>query len=218
MTFMGFPPNDVAKLLVDCKRRCSICHRFCGIKIETDHIVPKSEKGTDSIENAIPLCFDCHAEVQLYNPKHPRGRKYTSEELSMHKKNRIELCKSSPQLFIQAPENAQSGPLSGLVTELEFNLRCSTKDGSQFETIQFRNAISDGILSLLDEELRNLIMDTYAELMINNQKKSRLLRMESESSFDYKEESRKLQSLRQPITAVIAETLNRLRAFINADR
>jgi thermostable 8-oxoguanine DNA glycosylase len=107
---------------------------------------------------------------------------------------------------------------SGLVTELEFNLRCSTSDGSQFETIQFRRAISDGILSLLDEELRNLIMDTYAELRIVNQEISRLLRMKSKSGVDYKEESRRFQSLRQPRRQVIAGTLDRLKEFISADR
>jgi 5-methylcytosine-specific restriction endonuclease McrA len=42
---MGFNAKEVAKLLYDCKRRCCICHRFCGIKIETDHITPISEGG-----------------------------------------------------------------------------------------------------------------------------------------------------------------------------
>jgi hypothetical protein len=122
---MGFNAKEVAKLLYDCKRRCCICHRFCGIKIETDHITPVSEGGTDHIENAIPLCFECHAEAHLYNDKHPRGRKYTSEELKMHKDNWIELCKKSPQLFVSAPKFIESGPLSSLITELEFNLRSS---------------------------------------------------------------------------------------------
>ena len=43
--------------------------------METDHIQPKSEGEDDSIDNAIPLCFDRHLEVHLYNDKHPRGRK-----------------------------------------------------------------------------------------------------------------------------------------------
>ena len=30
----------------------------------------------DDIDNAIPLCFDCHGAVQHYNDEHPRGTKY----------------------------------------------------------------------------------------------------------------------------------------------
>jgi hypothetical protein len=141
----GFSAKEVAKLLFACKRRCyCICHRFCGITIETDHILPKSVGGTDDIENAISLCFECHAEAHLYNDKHPRGRKYTSEELKMHKDNWIELCKNSPQLFVHVPKYTESGPLSSLITELEFNCRCSNLVDSEFETNQFQRAMSDG--------------------------------------------------------------------------
>ena len=52
---MVFNPKEVSKLLAKCHRRCCICHRFCGTKMETDHIIPKSEKGTDKIENALRL-------------------------------------------------------------------------------------------------------------------------------------------------------------------
>jgi hypothetical protein len=27
-----------------------MCHRFCDVKIETDHMLPKSQNGTDSIK------------------------------------------------------------------------------------------------------------------------------------------------------------------------
>ena len=33
----------------------------------------------------MPLCFDCHADVQTYNPHHPRGTKYTVKELKQHR-------------------------------------------------------------------------------------------------------------------------------------
>jgi hypothetical protein len=137
---MAFSSKEVATLLFDSKRRCCICHRFCGVKIETDHIIPKSEGGSDDIENAIPLCFECHAEVHLYNDKHARGRKYTSEELKLHRDKWIDLCKNSPQLLVDPPKYADSGPLSSLITELEFNHRCSKLFNSRFETAQFRRA------------------------------------------------------------------------------
>ena len=82
---MGFPPDVAESALLECGRCCCICHKFCGTKIELHHIVQKQEGGKDSYDNCIPLCFDCHAEVKTYNPKHPKGRKYTSSELKAHR-------------------------------------------------------------------------------------------------------------------------------------
>lgn len=82
---MGFPVAIAEQALIDCGRHCSICHKFCGIKIELHHIVPSTENGEDSYDNCIPLCFDCHAEVKAYNAKHPKGRMYTASELKRHR-------------------------------------------------------------------------------------------------------------------------------------
>lgn len=82
---MAFPPSVAEELLVRCHRHCCLCHKPAGNKIEIHHIVPKSEGGDDSAENGIPLCFDCHAEVQSYNAKHPRGRRFTASELRKHR-------------------------------------------------------------------------------------------------------------------------------------
>jgi hypothetical protein len=82
---MSFSRNISEKALLNCGRCCSICHKFCGFKMELHHIIQKSEEGEDSYENCIPLCLDCHAEVRAYNPKHPKGRKYTETELREHR-------------------------------------------------------------------------------------------------------------------------------------
>ncbi len=81
---MAFNKKNTEILLALCKRCCCICHSFCGFHIEIHHIVPKSEDGKDDIENAIALCYKCHAEVHL-NGKYPRGRKYSYGELRKHK-------------------------------------------------------------------------------------------------------------------------------------
>src|SRR4051794_29377874 len=94
----GFVRKDVAVLLAQCHRRCCICHRFCGVKIETDHIVPHADGGADTIDNAIPVCFECHAEIHSYNDKHPRGRKFTSEELRYHKEQWLKICATQPDI------------------------------------------------------------------------------------------------------------------------
>lgn len=51
--------------------------------------------------------------------------------------------------------------MSGLLTELEFNQSLMGMLGCPFEIQQFRRVVSDGILSLLDNTLRNTIMRTY---------------------------------------------------------
>ncbi len=43
--------------------------------------MPRDLGGSNAFDNCIPLCFDCHAEVQNYNARHPRGTKYTPKEL-----------------------------------------------------------------------------------------------------------------------------------------
>lgn len=84
---MGFPKDVVENALVACGRSCCICHKFCGVHIETHHMKPKQQGGEDTLENCIPLCFDCHAAVEHYNEKHPRGRKFTEGELRKHRDN-----------------------------------------------------------------------------------------------------------------------------------
>jgi len=82
---VGFA-NSVSELaLLSCGRHCSLCHKFCGTKIELHHIRQRVDNGDDTFDNCIPLCFDCHAEVQAYNPKHPKGKKFTENELKKHR-------------------------------------------------------------------------------------------------------------------------------------
>src|SRR5262245_8939955 len=121
---MPFNRAEVAALLAACHRRCCICHRHCGVKIETDHIRPTSDGGDDSIANAIPVCFDCHAEIHSYNDQHPRGRKFTPEELTRHKEQWLKLCAEQPAVAFLHPRESDGevGPLQALVDEIEYNL------------------------------------------------------------------------------------------------
>ena len=84
---MSFSEEVKDKALVACGRCCSICHKFCGVRIETHHLKPKHKGGDDSFQNCIPLCFDCHSEVEHYNNSHPRGRKFSESELRKHRDN-----------------------------------------------------------------------------------------------------------------------------------
>lgn len=78
---MPFPPEVREQALVAAARHCCVCHRYKGVKVEVHHIVPESKGGTDDIDNAIALCFDCHTDAGHYNPGHPRGTKFSPAEL-----------------------------------------------------------------------------------------------------------------------------------------
>ena len=159
---MPFPRDQVDELLKACHRRCCVCHRFCGVKIETDHIVTKADGGPDSIENAIPVCFECHAEIHSYNDKHPRGRKFRPEELRLHKEQWLDICRTKPEIFVSAIRDSDVGPIQALIDELEFNLEVSQHAsydelGCLFLDEQFRRAIRDGAIATLDDSLKKSI-------------------------------------------------------------
>jgi hypothetical protein len=82
---MSFPPKVREDALLASGRHCCLCHKFCGLKIELHHIVHSSEGGADTFDNCTPLCFECHADMRSYDHKHPKGTKYTPEELRRHR-------------------------------------------------------------------------------------------------------------------------------------
>lgn len=84
---MPFSETVKTELLVKSRRSCCICHRFKGTNLEVHHIVPEAQGGSNVASNGIPVCFDCHADVEHYNSKHPKGSKYSVTELKKHREN-----------------------------------------------------------------------------------------------------------------------------------
>jgi len=76
-----FKIEDKIKCLLWCDRHCCLCGKSCGTNIEIAHISPRKGKNSNNIDNAIPLCYDCHAKIGHYNKEHPRGNKYKEAEL-----------------------------------------------------------------------------------------------------------------------------------------
>ena len=72
------------KVLADCGRCCCLCRRFKPIRLQVHHIVPRGEGGKDELDNAIALCLTCHTDVHT---KAPFTRRFTVEELKMHREN-----------------------------------------------------------------------------------------------------------------------------------
>jgi len=82
---MGFSQKVADEVLVRCGRHCCLCGMYAGTKIELHHIIQVADGGEDTVDNCIPLCLNCHAEVKAYNPHHPKGRKFTEAELRGHR-------------------------------------------------------------------------------------------------------------------------------------
>ena len=74
----SFDNDDVYKILLWCDRHCCLCGKKCDTNIEVAHI---GDRNDNSIDNAIPVCFDCHAKMGHYNKNHPRGRKFSHQEI-----------------------------------------------------------------------------------------------------------------------------------------
>ncbi len=92
---MGFKQEEAEKLLADTGRKCCICGRLHGVQLH--HIRPREEGGSDNIDNAIPLCPNCHDEVHSHHASGRVTRGYTSQELKLHRKRTIEQSKKEGQ-------------------------------------------------------------------------------------------------------------------------
>jgi hypothetical protein len=65
--------------------------------MECHHIVEENDGGANDLENCIPLCFDCHADMLNYDDGHPKGNKYRPAELRHHRDNWFERVSSGVQ-------------------------------------------------------------------------------------------------------------------------
>ena len=74
MARQPFNEDDSIKVLLWCGRHCCLCEKLAGVGIELAHL-PGKESSSD-IDDAITLCFDCHAAIGHYNKSHPRGKSY----------------------------------------------------------------------------------------------------------------------------------------------
>jgi hypothetical protein len=101
---MPFSAKVREDVLVAGARRCAVCKRFAGVKVEVHHIIQEAKGGDNSFDNAIPLCFDCHADAGHYNPSHPKGTKFSPSELRRHRDELYRLAKEAQILAVVDPE------------------------------------------------------------------------------------------------------------------
>jgi hypothetical protein len=139
--------------------------------MEIDHIVQMADGGSDSYDNAIAVCFDCHAEIHHYNPRHPKGRRFEPGELKAHRKQWLSFCKKNPAALASSAPAAEGGALERLLNELMFNEYLSdlNRTAAVFEVDQFRRAIGDGTFGWLKVEQASKVYTAYALISeINN--------------------------------------------------
>lgn len=78
---MPFGQTVKEQALTLAARHCCVCRMAKGTRIEVHHIVPEADGGENALDNAIPLCFDCHHDAGHYNDRQPRGNKFRPSEL-----------------------------------------------------------------------------------------------------------------------------------------
>ena len=83
------PDADRARILLWCARHCCFCGKACTTNIEVHHI--DGNPANNDLGNLIPVCFDCHGELERYNPRHPVGTKYRHLEITTRRDQIYEL-------------------------------------------------------------------------------------------------------------------------------
>jgi len=97
MTRKEFTREIAERVLIRCRRHCCVCGKFCGTKIVIHHIDGNED---NSEENALPVCFDCHAEINNYTEEHPLGRKYQPSELKRLREITFRKFAAEPEVLI----------------------------------------------------------------------------------------------------------------------
>lgn len=128
----------------------------------------------DTYDNCIPLCFDCHADVGNYNSKHPKGNKYSSNELKLH---RDKWYKSVESGLVPSAPNDHLELDKGLFKKLclilkgsEFMLHFRRHDYSEMFHQKFPEAIDDLVhaSNLPETEFYNVFVSTAFQSLIRS--------------------------------------------------
>ncbi len=92
---MGFSQAIRDEIFVRCARHCCVCHQPKRLNLEIHHIKPRHQGGENTLQNAICLCFDCHADAGHYFADHPKGSKLSPSELLRHKEEWFNIVKEN---------------------------------------------------------------------------------------------------------------------------
>jgi len=111
MTRKEFTSDTKRKVLLWSDRHCCLCGKECGVNIEIVHL---EDNSNNTVDNAMPLCFDCHAMIGHYNTSHPKGNKYKPEELKQKREAVYDQYTSHlvPMVQLQVPRIIKSNNIA----------------------------------------------------------------------------------------------------------
>ena len=165
-----FTPEAKVQLLADCGRHCCLCLRWCGRRMQIHHIVPDSEGGGGDYDNGIPVCLDCHAEIES---RSTMGRSFSAAELKLHRDRWFATVRERPEVLIRgALTQTETGPLEALLAEIHFNkLAVEGPENEAFsppKESQFDRAIATNALATLAATPREAVQRAYALIRLMN--------------------------------------------------
>lgn len=115
---MPFDSETKARMFIKSGRLCCLCLKQCGTNMEAAHIIDEHKGGNNDEDNGIPTCFDCHQEMGGYDPKHPKGNKFTPAELKARRNRVYDLVQSgaiyAQIVASQARKNIKKGKIANL--------------------------------------------------------------------------------------------------------
>jgi hypothetical protein len=131
--------------------------------MQIHHIVPDSEGGDGSHDNGIPVCLDCHAEIES---RSNMGRHFTPDELRQHRDGWFRIVRDRPEVLLRAAQaQTETGPLEALLAELSYNqVAVSGNPDEGFPpliTSQFERAIATNALDALPAAVRAEVQQAY---------------------------------------------------------
>jgi len=109
--------QDVAdRILAKCGRCCCICRRFAPLHLQVHHIEERSSGGLDDEDNLIAVCLTCHSDVHTQTLL---SRRFTREELKLHRANVFRLVKEGKLPAGPPVQNFLEEAISSILSSLQ---------------------------------------------------------------------------------------------------
>jgi hypothetical protein len=148
--------------------------------MQVHHIIPESDHGDGSYENGIPVCLDCHAEIESSSNM---GRRFTPSELRLHREAWFKTVAERPDILLRSAQaQSETGPLEAVLAELDYNrVAVSGRHDEGFPplaTAQFERAIATNALAALPDAVRRSVQEVYVIIHRVNYHFTELARMD----------------------------------------
>ena len=171
---MSFNKDTKARMFVRCARICCLCFKQCGTNIEAAHVISETDGGPNTDDNGIPVCMDCHTEIGHYDPHHPKGNKFTPEELMSRRDQVYRLVESGVlQAMIVASRTHDNSSASSADKKLPesaptipSHTKVSKEAGQVLEAARQGRLLGEALprkLSLLDQQDQAYVLDKLLE-------------------------------------------------------